>query len=388
MKTRVAFFADILIKDFDGASRTMFHILERIPRDRFEFLFITGKGPENEFAFEVKEVSNFKIPFNDTYSMALPILNYFSLVKKLDAFKPDIIHIASPSFLGNFALDYAESRSLPKVSIYHTHFISYVSYYLNHTPIITDLAEKAVISGQRKFYNRCDLVLVPTGAIRNELVGYGFQADKLILWQRGIDHSLFNQTKANNSLLKEITGNSDPVILFASRMVWEKNLQILVGLYQLFQREKRKINFLMVGDGVAKEELMKLMSSAVFTGKVDQEKLAVLYASSDVFVFPSISETYGNVVVEAMACGLPCIVGNGGGSASFIRQGINGFLCDPKDPNDFKEKIDIILNSPTLRSQIVEGGILYTASLKWESLVENYFSILESMTRKSYLHAG
>jgi glycosyltransferase involved in cell wall biosynthesis len=386
MKTKVAFFADILVRDFDGACRTIFHILDRIPKDQFEFLFITGKRPEKDFPFKVLEIPNMKIPFNGNYSMAFPAINYFSIRRKLDTFKPDVIHIASPSLLGNFALDYAESRGLPKVSIYHTHFISYVSYYLHDTPILTQLAEKAVINGQRKFYNRCDLILVPTAAIRNELIGYGFSAEKLVLWQRGLDHVVFNPGKKNRNEIARLMENNHPILLFASRMVWEKNLKILVDLYDLYEKEETRINFLMVGDGVAREEMEKMMPRAKFLGKVGQTQLGQLYASADIFVFPSISETYGNVVVEALACGIPCIVGDGGGSASFINQGINGFKCDPNNPADFKEKIDLVINSPLLRSQMSKAGIKSTASLDWKTLVDKYFKYLKGISEKTYAY--
>jgi glycosyltransferase involved in cell wall biosynthesis len=244
-----------------------------------------------------------------------------------------------------------------------------------------------VIHGQKKFYNRCDLILVPTDLIKNELIEYGFDKSKLVLWQRGIDHTIFNRSKKVDGFSQRMFGNNHPVILYASRMVWEKNLHILPKLYEHFQINDIPINFLMVGDGVAKNELEKRMPNAKFTGEVDHPTLSLFYASADVFIFPSISETYGNVVVEAMACGLPCVIGNGGGSSSLIKQGINGFKCNPEDVSDFFKKINLIIKSTSIRSQIISAGLKYVHPLEWNKLVMRYFGYLDFLIGKSYQYA-
>jgi glycosyltransferase involved in cell wall biosynthesis len=116
-------------------------------------------------------------------------------------------------------------------------------------------------------------------------------------------------------------------------------------------------NFLVVGGGSALKACKLQMPGAIFTGKVNHAQLAVLYASADVFVFPSVSETYGNVVLEAMASGLPCVIADGGGSADFIEQGVNGFKCGPYSPRDYVEKICIVLANEALKQQFCRGGV-------------------------------
>ena len=103
-KIKVAFFADILVKNFDGASRTMFQIIERIPKDRFEFLFFCGLPPKSDIGHEVFKVPTIPIPFNSTYRLAIPMFSWFSMRRRLKAFDPDVIHIASPSPLGDLSL--------------------------------------------------------------------------------------------------------------------------------------------------------------------------------------------------------------------------------------------------------------------------------------------
>lgn len=378
-KTKVAFFSDLLIEDYDGAQRTMFHIIDRIPKVAYDYLFITGKGPKNDIGFEVVEIPNLKIPFNHNYSMAMPALAYFKMKKILDKFRPDVIHIASPSLLGNFALEYAKPRSIPTLAIYHTHFISYIAYYLNHLPVVTDIAKASVIRGQKSFYNKCDQILIPTEGIKNELVAYGFDTSKMKLWPRGIDNILFHPDKKNPDRMHQLTGNHHPNILFASRLVWEKNLKTLIKIYEKAKERQLPYNFIIAGDGTARQELESAMPGAIFTGSVSQKDLAFLYASSDVFVFPSISETYGNVVVEAMASGCPVVIANGGGSKSLVDHGSNGYLCPANDAEKYLLHMAKIINNDALKRQFIQYGLDYTNELSWDNLISIYLQEIDTL---------
>ncbi len=373
-KTRVAFFADILVKNFDGASRTMFQIIERIPTDEFEFMFFCGLPPEHDIGHEVFKVPTIPIPFNSTYRLAIPMFSWFSMRKKLKAFDPDVIHVASPSPLGDFAFQYNWGRkNVPVITIYHTHFLSYIDYYLRTLPFLVKPAKSTVAFGQRMFYNQSKLMYVPTQQMVDELKEFGFDTRKMKIWQRGINHDLFNPGKKDKAAIREITGNEKPNIIFASRLVWEKNLGTLIKIYRLSKEKGDKYNFIIAGDGVAKEVLQEKMPDAYMLGKISHEKLAVLYASSDIFLCPSVSETYGNVVVEAMASGCPCVIARGGGSQSLVRHGETGFLCEPNDPTDYFRRIEEIMLSDDLKHKFIAQGLEYTKSLDWDLLAKTYF---------------
>ena len=372
-KIKLAFFADILVKDFDGASRTMFHIIERIPRDEFEVVFFCGMPPKEDIGHEVFQVPSVPIPFNSTYRLAIPMFSWFSLRKRLKAFRPDIIHIASPSPLGDFAFQYKRSRDIPVITIYHTHFLSYIRYYLRPLPFLAQPAVKTVAYGQKKFYDQSSLMYIPTMQMVKELQAFKFDTKKMKIWQRGMNHKLFNPDNRDVSYIKSITENDKPNILFASRLVWEKNLATLIRIYRLSEEKGDRYNFIIAGDGVARKSLAEKMPKAYMLGKVDHNILAVLYASADVFLFPSISETYGNVVVEAMASGCPCVIARGGGSQSLVDHGKTGFLCSPEEESDYLSRIDQVLSDDQLRREIIENGIKYTQSLNWDTLCEAYF---------------
>lgn len=378
-KIKIAFFAEILIEDFDGASRTMFQLIRRIPSDEFEFLFFCGKGPAQINGFKCVVIPSVTLPFNKNYTMALPYLAETSLNDELKAFGPDVIHIATPSPLGHFALDYAKDQNISVLTIYHTHFIAYLDYYLSKVPFLIGLAKNKVAASQNSFYNRCEVIYVPSKTMASELTQQGIEPERIKLWKRGIDTSLFSPTKKDSGFAQSITGNNLPTILFASRLVWEKNLETLIRIYNHCQVNNLQYNFIVAGDGTAKEACQRRMKNAFFTGSLPHDQLANLYASSDIFVFTSISETYGNVVLEAMASGLPCVIADGGGSADLVSQGENGFKCDPESETDYVQKILILLDNPALKEHMSQMGRNYSLGLDWNNLASIYFNDLQNL---------
>ncbi|MES2061225.1 MAG: glycosyltransferase family 1 protein [Bacteroidota bacterium] len=378
-KIKVVFFADILVEDFDGAVRTMFQLIRRIDTAKFEYLFIYGAGPAKLMDFDSLKIPAIPLPINTNYSIALPILAKKRLNHKLQAFGADVIHIATPSLLGNFGLDYANRTGLPVISIYHTHFISYVDYYLKYVPVFIKGLKQRISKGHKSFYNRCDKVYVPSETIKTELREMGVYASKIKIWKRGIDAYLFSPDKKDKSIIRRLTGNTNPTIIFASRLVWEKNLETLFAIYDKMQAGAKPVNFLIVGDGTAWLACEARMPKAVFTGKIAHQQLAGLYASADVFLFPSVSEAYGNVVIEAMASGLPCVIADGGGSGDFIEHGINGFKCSPYDAADYVEKIELLLTNKALSIQFAAEGLQSSRKLSWEILAQVYFNDVRSL---------
>lgn len=381
-KIRVAFFAEILIQDFDGASRTMFQILNRIPREEFEFKFFCGVPPDKDLGFEVIELPTFRIPFNNTYRAVFPHFSKKRMRRELAAFQPDIIHFASPSPLGKFAKTYGLKHNIPVTAIYHTHFISYIKYYLRKLPFLIPFFYKHAINITHDFYKDPNIVYTPTRQIIKELQGIcKLEGSNLKLWQRGIEPELFNPSKKDKTYLRTIVKNDNPTILFVSRLVWEKNLQALIDLYDWYEKKNRSINFVVAGDGVARKEAEQKMPKAHFLGMISHEELAKLYASADVYFFPSDTESFGNVVIEAMASGIPCVVADGGGPKSFVRNGETGFLCPPNDVEAYWEKIQLLLKDDSLREKIIVNALEFTNALSWKNLVNAYFEDLKKLAR-------
>ena len=384
-KIKVAFFAEMLVKDFDGAARTMFQLIDRIPSDRFEFMFFCGTGPEPDFPYPYKVIPSIKIPKNEDYRLALHILALLPLHIDLREFMPDVIHISTPSFLGRFALDYGHSHNIPIITIYHTHFISYIDYYFSKFPPLAHLIKNFVINRNKSFYDKCALVYIPSPSLASELESYHFQTSGFKIWRRGLNTSVFTPTNKDENLFKIYHDQGLKIILFASRIVWEKNLSTLIEVYKMSERENLPYHFVVVGDGVAKEEIQHEMPNATFPGNLSHTDLCKYYASADVFLFPSDTETFGNVVVEAMASALPCVVADAGGPRDLVDHGVTGFRCVPHDAESYLKALSTILNDADLRENIVQKGLQFAKSMDWKLLADEYFSDIESLAGQSKL---
>lgn len=382
-RIKIAFFSDVLVRDFDGALRTVFNIIDRIPDDIFEIEFFCGMAPTDHFPYKVHRLPTIKIPLNSSYQMVLPQLVKKKLNNVLEDFDPDIIHVTTPSPMGNFAVKYGNKHQIPVSTIYHTHFISYVDYYFRYLPFLIPWARRRSMQITKSIYDGCDRIFVPTKEMIKDLGDAGAKTDNMVLWPRGIDKSIFHPERANRQKLHKVTGNDYPNVLFASRLVWEKNLKTLIRFYKLVQKEKLKLNLILAGDGVARKDLENKMPEAFFLGNVNQTELAEIYASSDVFLFPSISETYGNVVIEAMSCGLPCVIANGGGSKSFIDHGENGFLCKPNEEQEYLDYVKRIINNPELRQTLRQNSLHYVKDLSWSALIKEYFNQLVELHKRN-----
>lgn len=368
----------MLVRDYDGCMRTIFHLLDRIPADVEVRCFSGSANSGVELAtFQVPDLT---IPFNNSYKMALPYLKPMAIKKLLDAYQPDIIHVSNPSFLGRYAINYAKKRGIPVTTIFHTNYVSYVDYYLRDAKALISMTKKFVEFNLRGFYQDCDLVLVPTQAMYDELERIRIDGYRMKIWRRGIDRSIFNPSKRKVAVLHQLTGNTKPNLLFASRLVWEKNLETLIRI----QRENEKLglpyNLLIAGHGVAKEKLQEELPSAFFLGNLNQEQLAQYYASADIFVFPSVSETYGNVVIESLSCGTPCVIADAGGSGTLIDQAITGYKVSPYDEQAYMSRIAKILDHG--REMFSNSCVEATKDLDWNALASKYYGLLDSLRKE------
>jgi len=382
-KIRVAFFADMLLEDFDGCIRTIQQIVRRIPKDEFEFLFLTGWPPKNEGDHKYVKLSTVPMPFNAPYRATVPLFSSRTLKKELRAFKPDLIHVSNPSMLGNYAAKYAKANSLPLTTIYHTHYVTYVKYYFRFIKPLIPLGEAKIVAMTKALYDKCDIVYVPVKGIIDDFKALNMKTSNCSIWPRGIDSKLFNPEKRDVSYLRTLTGNDEPNILFASRLVWEKNLETLIQIYDLSRKRGFTFNLIIAGEGASTAGLKERLPDALYLGELSHEELSKVYASSDLFLFPSDTETYGNVVTEAMASGIPTIAANKGGPTGIIEDGVSGFLTESHEPEGYLEKIKLLLSDRELYEKIRSEGLEYTKSLSWKYLTDRYFSDLRRLYQES-----
>jgi len=217
-------------------------------------------------------------------------------------------------------------------------------------------------------YKRTDLTLVPTQGLYEFLSQKNIDEHHMKVWGRGVNSVLFHPNKKNSQFKQNQNISGKKAILFVSRLVKEKETDTLINFYVQMTKSYRDWVLVVVGDGPEKSRLMKQMPGAVFLGKQVGGDLADIYASCDVFVFPSVTETFGNVILEAFASGIPVVAADAGGPSDIIQNGVNGLLAKPKDAKDLLSGVKRILTSGKLKNSLVDNARKYAENQNWDSL--------------------
>jgi phosphatidylinositol alpha 1,6-mannosyltransferase len=264
------------------------------------------------------------------------------------------------------------------VASFHTHFVSYFRFYG------IGRFESAGWSLLRRFYRRCSRIYVPSHSIIRELHEQGMK--NLELWSRGIDLSGFSPAHRDRSHLKKQYGIEphEPVLLLVSRLVKEKDLTDLIDVDHHLRQRRVDYRFVLVGDGPLRPTLERALPHAIFAGHQAGPELARWYASSDVFVFPSTTETLGNVVLEALASETPAVVVDRGGPQDLIRHGETGFVARANDTGDISRYLQLLLEDEGLRGRLGRAGRESASSRDWEEinggLIDSYARVIAGTT--------
>lgn len=298
--------------------------------------------------------------------------------RELEQFDPDIVHIATPDLLGYKALKWAGENGKPVVSSYHTHFASYLKYYK------LSALEFLLWKYLKWFYSRCEQLFVPTPSMADDLKERGVQTE-LKIWARGIEAGLFHPGQRDEQWrARHGFSEDDVVVTFVSRLVWEKNLELYADVINQIRKKYPQVKAMVVGDGPAGEGLREMLPDAVYTGFLKGEELAKAYASAEVFFFPSDTETFGNVTLEAMASGLPCVVADAVGSKSLVEHNVNGFLAPVDQKTLFYTYIEKLVLDTSLREQMAQASLEKSKSYSWENinagLTGYYEQVLEDVS--------
>ncbi len=370
---RIAFFI-ATIKKQDGAVRVLLDLVREAKRHGIESIVVTGwtKDPEN-VPVPTIVVPSMKFPLYPEYRF--PVRGERSFEKELDAFHPDILHIHSPDTGAWSALKYAKKRKLPVVATHHTDFPKYLSYY--HLNFL----DAFVWSLLRSLYNRVDVVTTQSDVVAADLRKHGVKNIVTIGW--GVDLERFNPRFRSDVWRQSILrGEASSVVLCVCRLTWEKDLRTLSAAYALLKEKRRDFRMVVAGDGPARKGFEALMPGAVFTGRLEGPELSRVYASSDIFLFPSTTETFGSVTLEAMASGVVPVVANEGGSKSVVQNGEDGFLARPKDARDSSEKVDFLLDHPAVLQKMKDAAMRSAHDSSWSATFEKFLSEYRRLTER------
>jgi glycosyltransferase involved in cell wall biosynthesis len=330
-----------------------------------------------EPAFEsygtVTSVPSLPLPKRSEYRLALPLTPH--LRELIRAFRPNLFHVASPDPLGYSTVAFARQLGVPVVASYHSRHDLYLQYY--HLGFLSNIWQGYL----RKLYKSCDQVYAPSAEIV-DLLRKDRLARDVRLWGRGVDVHQFNPARRSLDWRRAHGFDDDDVVVsFVSRLVAEKNIDLLIAVLQELELRGIRHRQLFVGEGPQRDKLAAALPRAVFTGHLDGIELATAYASSDVFFFPSITETFGIVTLEAMASGLPTVCSMATGTMSLVVPGETGYLIDKDDIAGFSSAIEKLVLSPDLRQQFGKAGVVRSQAFTWtavmEALVENYVEAVD-----------
>ncbi|BBM74051.1 glycosyltransferase family 4 protein [Rhodothermus marinus] len=380
---RIALFTGAYNHIADGVSRTLNRLVGYLERRGASVLVFAPTIPNPPVRHEgtLVPVPSIPVPGRSEYRISLGLTRRHR--KLLAAFEPDLIHIATPDFLGLQALLLARRRGIPVVASYHTHFSAYLKYY--HL----QWSERMLWAYLRWFYRQCRQIYVPSTSMIEILQAHGIDQN-LYLWERGVDTGLFNPAQRSSVWRRNVLGVADDevVVAYVGRLVWEKGLDVLAATINRLKQEQVPHRCLIVGEGPARRELEARLPEAIFTGYLEGRELARAYASADVFFFPSETETFGNVTLEAMASGLPAVCADAPGSNMLIEHGRTGFLATPGRVEEFAGYLRRLILDAELRRTMSRHALERARHFDWEAVLNRLYGYYLDVLAPALLPTG
>lgn len=365
-KLRVAVVTESFLPQINGVTNSVLRILEHFASEGHEALVISPEsidGPDSYAGFRVKRVPSIEI--KGLLPLGFP---QRAMEPLIDGFSPDVIHLASPIFLGNYAAKIAQRLDIPSLSVYQTDVAGFARHYglsVANTPLKKWVA---------KIHSQSTRTLAPSRWSCLELENSGVA--NVHLWQRGVDSVKFSPAKRDSALRLNLLGygSNRKLIGYVGRLANEKRIEDLGVL-----DARSDIQLVIIGEGPARSKLERLLPNAVFVGYQSGENLARYYASLDIFVHTGKHETFCQSIQEALASGVPVVAPNSGGPTDLVNHGSTGFLIDTADPLSLSESVTMILSNPgeaLMRLRARESVIARTWKLVNDQLIAHYRDLI------------
>jgi glycosyltransferase involved in cell wall biosynthesis len=377
---RIACVTETFPPEVNGVAMTVARIVQGLRARRHGVQLVrprqaaeaSGSGERSEGFHEVL-MRGIPIPRYAGLRMGLPCRS--ALVRLWTETRPDVVHIATEGPLGRSALQAATALKLPVCSDFRTNFHAYSAHYG------FGFLRRPIMGYLRRFHNATQRTMVPTQALHDQLAAQGF--DKLTVVSRGVDVRLFNPRQRSDALRAAWGVRPDDlVVACVGRLAPEKNLGLVVAAFEEIRRRDPRAKLLLVGDGPMRKELGARCPDAVFAGQRTGDALAAHYASADLFLFASVTETFGNVTTEAMASGLAVVAYDDAAAARLIRSGENGVVVPLHDAAAFTQAA-LALAADLTRCRAL--GLQATATaqaLDWEAIVIQFEDVLAAVMRQ------
>ena len=376
-KLRIAVVTETYSPEINGVAMTISRMVEGL-RQRHVVELIRPRqnqqdNAKNELTLQEVLVRGFPIPRYPGLKLGLPAKQ--RLLKLWTEQRPDVVHLVTEGPLGSSALAAARKLGIPVSSDFHTNFHSYSQHYG------FGWLQKTVAAHLRNLHNRTDATLVPTRELRDTLAQEGYQNLKVVA--RGVDTALFHPGKRSEELRAQWgVAEGEPVAIYVGRISAEKNLPLVVRTFKAMQAANPKLKLVLVGDGPVRAELQRQNPEYVFAGMRTGEDLAAHYASGDIFLFPSMTETYGNVTVEAMASGLAVVAYRYAAAAEHIIHEQNGLHAEFGNEEQFVvQACKLAIDMSRVHKMRIQAHQTML-SLDWQNIVDEFEQALAQLAVK------
>lgn len=329
---RIGIVTESFLPSVNGVTNSVVRLLEHLEHTDHDAVVIApGEGPDRFGRFQVVRSRSISVPRYRNFELGIPSPR---LRAALEAFDPDVVHLAAPFSIGAYAGRICRQLGVPTVAIYQTDVPGFLAHY--------GLAPTGNIVWKwvEHIHNQANLTLAPSSAAVNDLHAHGIA--NVQMWRRGVDGELFAPSKRSDTLRASWGVNDRIVVGYVGRLAHEKRVEDLAVL-----ADDPRVQLVIVGDGPQRERLMRLMPDAVFPGFLSGEALAQHFASFDVFVHTGVNETFCQTLQEALASGVPCVAPAQGGPLDIVVDQMNGYLFTPGDSTHLHACVERLLDRET-----------------------------------------
>lgn len=364
----IALVTETYLPEVNGVAITLGRMVDGLLKRNHQIHLIRPRQSKQdvakqESAYQETLVTGMPIPGYSELKSGLPAKG--KMLKLWQAQRPDIVHIATEGPLGWSAMSAARQLNIPISTDFHTNFHSYTKHYG------VGFLQKPIAAYLRHFHNKTNVTIVPTAALQRELVGEGYRNVEVV--GRGIDTKQFCPTKRSAELRASWGADEHtPVVMLVSRLAAEKNLQVVIKAFQKMRVANPAAKLVMVGDGPARAVLQLQHPDVIFAGMKTGEELATHYASGDVFLYSSLTETYGNVTGEAMASGLATLAYDYAAANQLIKHEDNGLLSPFNDEQDFIAQAAALITDAARIQRLRLAAREAVESLTWDHILGHF----------------
>lgn len=367
---RIAFITETWPPQVNGVALTV-HALAQALAARGAQVEVVRPGPDaREVGLEMVSARGIAIPRYPGMQFGLPAGN--ALRRRWTALRPDAVYIATEGPLGGSAMRIANSLGIPVISGFHTRFDTYATHY--GVGLLAPLVRSHLLA----FHRRAQVTLVPTRALRAELMDAGMSHVQTL--RRGVDTELFTPRRRDPALRSRWGAREEaPVMLCVARLAAEKNLDVAVQAFRALHARVPAARLVMVGDGPRRDALVATCPDVLFAGTKRGVELAAHYASADLFLFPSLSETFGNVVLEAMASGVPVVAFDHAAAAEHVIDGVCGRIVPARDNGAFITSTYQLGTNREARRMMGGHALIAAGSCTTDAMVDEFESLLNEL---------